>query len=365
MLGLWWCRLWRSRLLWLLAAVAVLFGSAVVGVTYWRKTQEEQTLVTRLNRQVESLAQEVQQAPARPKKLRPAEVPHWQALAFKKQLVTDQHRAAQALESKDYRGFTTHYEAALITTLALEKVEPNSGLALTQTTLPALKSLRRKVSKVSDSGQTLIWSTWSLAPRALAQRCLAILMWTPVFVFIAIGAGALWRELFDTPAWRYQLLTTRRRWRLQVADLGVSVGLLLGFTVLAVGVAAIWGLMLGGDERVTWRYPLSNTLSLGHQLVTQLSYWLPLAVFVVSWSQLGTLAVRQLSARLAALLLVAVGLGFIPSSVNPFAQLQGIVMTPGVTAVRWSAVVLMIIAGLIVVAIARRLCLTDYSSMRD
>ncbi|WP_225046496.1 hypothetical protein [Lacticaseibacillus kribbianus] len=347
MLDLWWCRLRRSRLLVALAAVAMLLGSGVAGVTYWRKAQEEQALAARLNRQVEDLAQEVAQAPAKPKQPKAAERPYWQALALKKRLVTDQHHAASALEVRDYRGFTRNYAAALTTTLALEKVQPGSGLALTQTTLAALKSRRRRALKVAASGQTLIWSTWSLAPRALAARCLAFLAWAPVVVFVAIGAGALWRELFDTPAWRFQLLTTRRRLHLQAVDLGVGVSLLTGFAAVAVGVAALWGLVLGGGEVVSWRYPLSNDLTLGHQWLTQLAYWLPLAVLAVSWCQLGTLAVRQLSGRLALLLAVAAAAGVVPGDANPLGQLQGIVLAPARTAARWPVVVLLGLAALV------------------
>ncbi|WP_262316850.1 hypothetical protein [Lacticaseibacillus parakribbianus] len=360
MFELWWWRLRRSRLLWMLAAGAVVFGSGVAGVSYWRKGQEDQALVARLNRQVESLAQEVQQAPARPQKLQTAEKPYWQALAIKKQLVTAQHHAALALAAKDYRRFTDDYAVALTTTLELEKVQPDSGLAFAQMTLPALNARRHKALQIAASKQTLIWSIWSLAPRALAQRCLAFLMWLPVLVFVTFGCGTLWRELFDTPNWRFQLLNTRRGWQLQVVDLGFTVVLLLGFTVVAVGIATLWGCALGGAEQVGWRYPLSNTSTLGHQWLTQLSYWLPCTVMVVSWYQFGTLVVRQLSGRLALLLLVAIGLGFIPGSANPFAQLQCRALTAEQTDGWWPAAVLVLVALVAVAAVARQLRVTSH-----
>jgi hypothetical protein len=341
-----WLRI-RRRLFWLMIlGTALLISSAFFGITKWQLQEENTTVVRQLDRGSDSLGMALYNVPPKPAKVPPNQLLYWQIIEAKKVLLVAMHRASQAKTAGDEHAFLRQHIALLQAAQKLNHYQPGVAAAYMSLDAPTIAKELKQDKFLRSTGQTLITSTYSLAPRALITRLWQLLLCPPILIFLLVGLNWLWRDDFDTNAHQFLLLHVRHR-RQVVSENIVSTVAATGVFGL-VGTAVLWmlGTLFGRNEAIRWLYPLSPQVSLGQQAISLALFTLPAIICLAAIVQGSTLLLHHLSTRIAVLVIVAAGGTFLPLAPhwNPFNQLGQTLLAWQTPVNNWTAGILLGIA---------------------
>jgi hypothetical protein len=341
-----WLRI-RRRLFWLIIlGTALIISGAFFGITKWQLQDENIAVVRQLDRGSGDLGMALYNVPPKPVKVPPDQVLYWQIIEAKKVLLIAMHRASQAKTAGDEHVFLRQHIALLQAAQRLNHYQPGVATAYMSLDAPTIAKELKRDKFLQSTGQTLITSTYSLAPRALIIRLWQLLLCPPMLIFLLVGLNWLWRDDFDTNAHQFLLLHVRQRRQVVSENIVSTVATTGAFGLVSTAVLWTLGALFGRNEAIRWLYPLSPQVSLGQQAISLTLFTLPAIICLAAIVQGGTLLLHHLSTRIAVLVIIAAGGTFLPviPHWNPFNQLGQNLLTWQMPFNNWTAGILLAIA---------------------
>lgn len=318
-----WLRVKRRGFWLLIIGVAIVIGTVFFGVTQWQLAQENETIIVRLERGSDELGWQLRDTPPKPAKIPKQAVTYWRVVDAKQQMLVAMHHASQAKKDGNEQDYTRWHATLLAASAQLDKYVPNGAAEFTTLDIQTIKRQLKRDRYLLATGQTVINSIYSLAPRAVLTRLFLFLLCPPILIFLLLGLNWLWRDSFDTKTHQFLLLHVRQRSHVMWENLVSTIVLMALFSLICGGTTGILAILLGGKESVAWSYPLTPQTSLGVQAAILAVFAAPIVWCLTAGVQAGTLLLHHISTRIAVLVIVSAGITFLPFgiSLNPFAQL--------------------------------------------
>lgn len=342
-----WLRVKRRGFWLLIIGVAIVIGTVFFGVTQWQLAQENETIIVRLERGSDELGWQLRDTPPKPAKIPKQAVTYWRVVDAKQQMLVAMHHASQAKKDGNEQDYTRWHATLLAASAQLDKYVPNGAAEFTTLDIQTIKRQLKRDRYLLATGQTVINSIYSLAPRAVLTRLFLFLLCPPILIFLLLGLNWLWRDSFDTKTHQFLLLHVRQRSHVMWENLVSTIVLMALFSLICGGTTGILAILFGGKESVAWSYPLTPQTSLGVQAAILAVFAAPIVWCLTAGVQAGTLLLHHISTRIAVLVIVSAGITFLPFgiSLNPFAQLGYRLLDWQQPLNIWALVSLLIVAG--------------------